>query len=121
MKANITINDFPSSDALKEHIQSKVDKLTRFCDDMVSCEVSVGKEQNKQHQGKLFIVHVKVQVPGKLIVASDSKHAHEDVYIAFRDSYAAIESQLKSYVEKRRGDVKHHESDVSVADQLVAE
>ena len=52
-------------------------------------------------------------MPGKSLIinhAGPANHAHEDVYVAIRDSFSAATRQLEDYVRTRRGKVKSHEA-----------
>ncbi len=35
-------------------------------------------------------------------------HVHEDVYVALRDAFGAMERQLKEFVARQRGEAKAH-------------
>jgi cold shock CspA family protein len=66
----------------------------------------VEESQRKQHQGKLFAVHVDITVPGKELVVN--RVEHEDLYVAVRDAFDAAKRQLEEHARKRRGDIKTH-------------
>jgi ribosomal subunit interface protein len=87
-------------------IREKMTKLDQFSDRIMSCRVSVEESQRKQHQGKLFAVHVDITVPGKELVVN--RVEHEDLYVAVRDAFDAAKRQLEEHARKRRGDIKTH-------------
>ena len=65
------------------------------------------------HQGKLYQVHLDLNVPSKELVASrgpGQHHAHEDIYVASRDAFDAVRRQLEDHARKQRGHVKNHET-----------
>lgn len=103
----ITIRDLPNSPALEDTIRKKADKLSHFYPKINSCRVVITLPQKHKHQGKLFCVHIDLMVPGKELVVN--KHKDEDVYVAIRDAFNALQRQLESYARKRRGEVKTHE------------
>jgi ribosomal subunit interface protein len=104
----ITFRDIPHSEAIKTHIDEKIDKLTQFCDKILSCHVVVEFANKNQHQGNLHNIRITLTVPGKELV---SKHNEtEDLYVSIRDAFADITRQLESYEEHIRGQVKNHES-----------
>ena len=50
-------------------------------------------------------------MPGKDVVVDRAKptdHAHEDVYVAVRDAFAAVVRRLEDQTRKRRGKIKTH-------------
>ncbi len=102
----ITIRDSLGSKALEENIRKKAEKLTQFFQQIQNCHVVVESPQKHKRQGKLFSVHIDVNVPGKELVV-DSK-ANEDVYIAVRNAFNALKRQISNYTHRRRGDVKNH-------------
>src|SRR4051812_48068488 len=95
----VTIRDVPHSGALEDHIEKKAEKLTRFYQRINSCRVVVEQSQKHKHQGKLFRVCVDLTVPGKELVVNRKKN--EDVYLAIRDAFSAIERQLEDYARKQ--------------------
>jgi cold shock CspA family protein len=56
-------------------------------------------------------VRVDLKLPGHDIVVGrdpEAHHAHEDVYVAIRDTFDAVRRLLEDRVRKDRGDVKLH-------------
>lgn len=107
----ITFRDMEPSAAVEERIRERAAKLERFYDRITSCRVLVEEPHLHQHKGKLFHVRVDVTVPGGELVANrshDDNHAHEDVYVAIRDAFRAIERQLEEHAQKKKGRVKTH-------------
>ncbi len=106
----ITVRNTQHSNALEELLCKKAEKLTHFYDQINSCKVVIHIEQKHQHQGKLFSVSIQLAVPGKDL--SVNRQLDEDIYIAIRDAFHAVQRQLASYARKRRGDVKTHHSTI---------
>lgn len=107
LSVQVTMKDIPSSQTLENHIRLKAQKLTLYTRKINSCRVVVEVPQKHKRQGKLFSVHIDVTVPGKELASS--RKENEDIYIAIRDAFLAIERQLEKYWKKRSGHVKHHE------------
>ncbi|MDT8403746.1 HPF/RaiA family ribosome-associated protein [Sulfuriflexus sp.] len=108
----ITFRNMEKSEALETKIREKVDELEQFARDMVSCRITVEAPHKHHNKGNLYAIKVDVTLPGDEIVVSRSpgqNHAHEDVYVATRDAFAAMRRQLEDYVRKRRHKVKAHE------------
>jgi len=102
----ITAKDLPVSPALDETIRKKADKLNHFYDRINSCRVVIEIPQKHKHQGKLFNVRIDLNVPGKVLVVN--RKLDEDIYIAVRDAFSAMERQLEEHSRKRHGRVKAH-------------
>jgi ribosomal subunit interface protein len=106
----ITFRGVEHSDAVEARIREKAAKLEQFCDSLTSCRVAVEAEHHHQHQGNLYKVRIDISVPNKHIVVSKDHHdkqAHEDVYVALRDAFAAATRQLEEYVRIQRSDTKN--------------
>lgn len=108
MQPTITIRDLPNSPSLEDHIRKKADKLNQFYQRINSCRIVITMPQKHKHNGKLFCVRIDLTVPGKEIVVNRKKD--EDIYVAVRDAFHAVERQLETYARKQRGDVKTHEN-----------
>lgn len=109
----ITFRDMESSAAVETRIREKAGKLEQFYDQIMSCRVTVDAPHASQHQGKLYAVRIELGVPDAQLVVSHEHHhrdqAHEDVYVAIRDAFDAMQRQLEDYARKRRGEVKQHQ------------
>lgn len=92
------------SDAVEARVRELAEKLERFYDRITSCNVVVQAPHRSQHKGTLYEVHIHVRVPGEEIVVNRERpydHAHEDVYVAARDAFAAMERRLEDFVHRR--------------------
>lgn len=108
----ITFRGLPHSDAVEARIREKVDKLDKFHPHIMSCRVAVEAEHKHHHQGNQYHVRIDITTPRKELVVSHEHHdkqAHEDIYVAIRDSFDAAKRQLEEYSQLRRGDVKVHD------------
>jgi len=103
----VTIRDIPHSIALEDHVHKKAQKLDHFYQHIQMCRVVIDQTQKHKHQGKLFSVRIDLAVPGKNLVVNRKKN--EDIYVAIRDAFDAIERQLESYSRRQRGHVKCHQ------------
>lgn len=105
LPVQITVRDLPNSPAIEECIQKKIQKLEQLCPRIMSCRVVIDAPQKHKHQGKLYGVHIDLTVPGKELAVNHKEN--EDVYIAIRDAFSALEHQVETYARKRRGEVKN--------------
>ena len=107
----ITFRHMDTSDAVAARIRERAAELERFFGRIMSCRVAVECRHPRRRQGNLFRVRVDLKVPGRnIVVGRDpaAHHAHEDVYVAIRDSFDTTRRLLEDYVREARGDVKLH-------------
>lgn len=109
----IHFRNMDSSPALEDTIRDHAQKLERFADNIVSCRATVIAPHRNQKSGRIYHAVVDVRVPGGEIIVShqsDKREAHEDVYVAVRDAFAAARRQLQDRVRIQRGKIKLHET-----------
>jgi ribosomal subunit interface protein len=110
LPVQITIRDIPGahngSRNLEDHIRTKSESLKKYYNNMTSCRIVVEYEQKHKHRGKLYNIRIDITVPGKELVTT--KKSNEDVYVAIRDAFNAINRQLDNLSHKRHGRVKTH-------------
>ena len=110
---NISFRNMDPSEAIETRVREKAEKLERLYDRIISCEVVVEAPHRNHQKGKLYDVRINLSVPGDDIIVGRTgpqNHAHEDVYVAIRDAFAAAGRQLEDHVRKMRGDVKSHDA-----------
>ncbi len=110
----VVFRNMDRSDAIEARVREKADRLERFSDNITRCRVAVEAPHRHQTHGKLYKVAIELGVPGRQIVvnhAGPEDHAHEDVYVAIRDAFAAATRQLEDHVRIRRGQVKQHDAE----------
>ena len=89
----ITIRDFPQSEALEARIREKAAKLEEFHPRITRCRVTVEEMRKHHQQGRHFQVSLDVRVPGREIAVNNARD--EDVYVALRDAFDAAKRQLE--------------------------
>ncbi len=107
----IACRGFSCSESIDVKVRARVQKLEELATDITSCRVVIESPHHHQHKGNTYRVSVDVAVPhGEIVVGrtGGENHAHEDVYVAIRDAFDAMERRLKSLAARRRGEVKHH-------------
>lgn len=105
----LTFTDMEPSEFVERAVRERVDKLERLYDRITSCHVYVVAPHKRHQKGNQFDVRLEVRVPGTELVVNNHPgdvHAHEDVYVAIRDAFNAMERQLKKWKAKISGDVK---------------
>lgn len=96
-RLQIHFHGMDSSAALEAKIRERFAELVRRCPETTGCRVTVEKESRNHVKGNLFRIGLLLHRPGRDVVVSrggPKDHAHEDVYIALRDSFDAAERQI---------------------------
>ena len=106
LPVQISFRGMEPSNAVEAKIRERAAKLDRFYDRITGCRVVVESPHRHHHQGKLFHVRVDLTVPGGELAVSREPaehHAHEDVFVAIRDAFDAVQRQLEGYGGRQRG------------------
>lgn len=103
--AQITFRGLPHSEAIKEHIQEKLDKIQQFCQNVIACHVVTELENKNQHRGNLHNTRVTITVPGKELVSTHNEE--EDMYISIRTAFDDMTRQVEEYVKDMRNGKNH--------------
>lgn len=107
----LSYRNLDASAAIDERVRQRVQRLEQLAPDIVACRVMIEAPHRHHHQGRIYHVRVDVTVPGhELVVSRDpgQHHAHEDLYVAIRDAFDAVERRLQDVERTRRGQVKQH-------------
>ena len=94
---DITFKGLEHSDALESKIRERAVKLEQHADRIQRCRVVIEAPHRHQQKGALYEVRIDVRVPGEELVVNRSgrrDQAHEDPYIAVRDAFDAMATQL---------------------------
>lgn len=94
-----TYRDFPPPLLADGRIRKRLEKLERMYPRIISCHVVAEESHRQHHKGKLYSVHVRLDIPGGELIASQEhhdQHGHEDFFVAMRDAFDALERQLQS-------------------------
>ena len=104
----ITYRGMQSSPAIDAAVHEKAAKLEQFHPRIMSCRVAIEQPGRHQRQGKQFVVHIDLKLPGGEIAVN--RDHHEDVYVALRDAFDAARRKLEDFAREQRGDVKRHDA-----------
>lgn len=126
IEPQIRFRGMPPSDAVEAAVRERIDRLARFHDRITSCTVVIEAPHRTGQKGKIYHVHVDITVPGTEIFVGrerEENHAHEDVYVAIRDSFNAAQRKLEDVVRKmsRHGTKPHPEKLRGTIARLVSE
>lgn len=107
----ISFDDLPVDEAVREAALGHLARLEKTYDRITGCHVVIAQPHRHHREGRLYSVRVELVVPGGEIVVNRDHHldhAHEDVYIALRDSFLAARRRLEDHVRRMRGVEKTH-------------
>ncbi|MCG6860698.1 MAG: HPF/RaiA family ribosome-associated protein [Chromatiaceae bacterium] len=111
LEPQISYRDFKATPAIQAKVEERIQHLEHFYPGIMSCRVMLESQHRHHHKGKLFHVRVDVTVGGHELVASrDPKQnqAHEDIYVAIRDAFDAMDRKIEDFARRRRQQVKSH-------------
>lgn len=104
-ETKVVFRGLDHSQAVEDAVHKRVEKLERFSDEIQSLRVTLETPHNNHHKGKVFHIGIEAFIPNHEIVVNHEqhdKHSHEDIYVAIRDAFNAIERQLKNIYAKQR-------------------
>lgn len=90
----IQLRHIARSPALTARIRELADKLEQQNPRVLRCRVSVEAETHRHRKGRQYDVRLDVSVAGGPDCVVDRRH-DEDVYVALRDAFHAMERQLE--------------------------
>lgn len=112
----VVFHNVEQTEALSQAVQKRIDKLERYCDQIITGRVVLDSPHNNHHKGKVYSVGLEIHTPAKEVRVNQDQHdnhAHEDLYVAIRDAFNAAERQLKSIDKKHRAVPPHKISALS--------
>lgn len=108
----LSFKNMQKSPFIEGLIREKADKLERLYDGITSCHVYVEAPHKSRRKGNPYEVRIEVRVPGTELAVTNkpgNTEAHEDIKIAVRDAFNAMERQVKKWKKKISGDIKTHD------------
>ena len=107
----LSFRNLERSDFIEDNVKQRCKRLDTLSGEITYCHVVVGAPHKHQNKGNHYEVHVEIRVPGAELAVTrntGTSDAHEDLYVALRDAFDALERRLTRWKEKRRLDVKEH-------------
>ncbi|HUL96596.1 MAG TPA: HPF/RaiA family ribosome-associated protein [Usitatibacter sp.] len=89
----VAFQGMPHSPAVDARIREHVAKLEKHHSRLSSCRVGIEPVGLHKAHGHRYAVHVELHAPDRPPIVS-TRHESEDVYVAVRDAFAAVERQL---------------------------
>lgn len=107
----ISFHNMDRSEAMEARVQSRVARLEKIADNIVSCRI-VLEAVHKQPHRKPISITIKLGLPGKDIVVRREQRPHEskdDTYQIVSVAFDIAERQLEEHLRINRHDVKSHD------------
>ncbi|MBN2586719.1 MAG: ribosome-associated translation inhibitor RaiA [Candidatus Fermentibacteraceae bacterium] len=101
MNIEISGRHFDLTDALKQHVERKLDTIDRFYDGILNIHVILEVTSGTNH--------VHIQVRGNHIKL-DSKAKSHDIYSAFDEAFDTLEHRVRKFKDKMHNHRKNHDS-----------
>lgn len=121
----LSFNDIPRSDWIDDYVKDRVSRLEQLCDDLIACRVVIEREQHQKNKGNPYRTRVELTLPPKKDLIGDKQGTVEDPHVQLRPiirkAFEAVEKQLKKEMQRRRGDIKHHEEPRALVVRLFPE
>jgi cold shock CspA family protein/ribosome-associated translation inhibitor RaiA len=103
IEPQISFHGMDPSPAVEAKARERIGELEQFHDRITSCHVKIEAPHRHGHHGKIYRVSIDIQLPGAEIAVSNAhelNHAHEDIYVALRDSFDAARRQLEDVARR---------------------
>jgi ribosomal subunit interface protein len=96
----IIFTDTDRSPAAETYVRERVERLERRYDRITSCHVFVAAPHRQHRKGNAYEVRIELRLPGTELAVNNrpgDDDAHADPYVAIRDAFNAMESQLEQW------------------------
>jgi ribosomal subunit interface protein len=109
----VHFHNMERSETVELAVRERAEKLEQFFGDITSCHVYVDEPHQSHRKGNRYEVRLEVRIPGKELAVNNKPgdvNAHEDVHVAIRDAFNAMERQLKRWKRQVRGEPRGREA-----------
>lgn len=120
----VVYHNIDQTEAISDAVQKRIDKLERYCDQIINGRVVLDSPHNNHHKGRVYSVTIEIHTPALEVRVNQDQHdkqAHEDLYVAIRDAFNVAERQLKSVDKKHRATPLHKEIDALALNEELLE
>lgn len=87
--------------SIEEAINDKIGGLAKYFDNIIGCEVEVGRTTNHHYKGDVFLAEVNLEVPKKIIRASAET---DDLIKSINEVKDKMRNEIIKYKEMLRGE-----------------
>jgi ribosomal subunit interface protein len=101
MNIQIKATKMELTPAIEAVVKEKFNGLSKYFDNIIGCEVEVGKTTEHHHKGDIFRAEVNLEVPKKVLRAVSET---DDLYKSINEVKDKIKGELMKYKEMMRGE-----------------
>ena len=87
--------------AIEQAVNEKIGGLSKYFDNIIGCEVEVGKTTEHHHKGDIFFTEINLEVPKKVIRAVAQT---DDLYKSINEAKEKMKVEIMKYKEMLRGE-----------------
>jgi ribosome-associated translation inhibitor RaiA len=105
----INFRNMQGSDWIEKLVLTKSQKLSRFCDQLLKCHVTISALDSSHNKGCTHEVHIDLRVPGKEFVVKNSQIDSDPakaIAIACEHAFDSAQRDLVQYMEIKHNRVK---------------
>lgn len=111
----LSFRNLQPSESVEGLVRERVARLEQLHRRITSCHVFIGAPHRRHRKGNQYEITIEVRVPGTELAVNRKPgdvNAHEEINVAIRDAFNAMERQLKNWKRKMSGEVKVHDSEL---------
>ena len=98
---DVVFRDLDFSASLNDTILKKLEKLSRYTDQIIHSRVVLDTPHHHKHKGKQFRASIELDIKGRPIaIAQDN----ESIHVAIRDAFISAERKIKEIAARKRVD-----------------
>ena len=112
MQITFTARHFKATESLKKYIDTEVERLQKFFDGIVDCDVVLEKERNNH------IADISLKISNGVLAVKESS---DDFYKSIDLAVGKLERQIKKYKGKIRSHSHEKINDVLLSSEKVEE
>ena len=108
----LSFRNLQPSEFVEGLVRERVARLENIHNRITSCHVFVGAPHRRHRKGNQYEITIEVRVPGTELAVNRKPgdvNAHEEINVAIRDAFNAMERRLKHWKRRRGGDVRTHD------------
>jgi putative sigma-54 modulation protein len=95
MKVNVQSIDFKASEDLIAYAEKKVERLFRYLDNIMACDINLKVDNADNRENK--VANIRLVIPGNDLIAHHQSHSFEAAISAAAE---ALERQIEKYKTK---------------------
>jgi ribosomal subunit interface protein len=96
MNINIKTTLIDLTPSIEEAINEKIGGLEKYFDNIIVCDVEVGKTSEHHHKGDIYKAEVNLEVPGKILRATV---VTDDLYKSINEVRDTLKLEITKYKE----------------------